>query len=121
MPRVGRLSLRRHAWAVYLFSTGLLGLAYLVFKGTPVNSGPVFNVLGLSSVVAIVTAIRVHRTARFSWGLIAAGLSTFVAGDVLAYNYTRFFGGQLPFPSVADGFYLATGPLLDRRSTLARS
>lgn len=35
-----------------------------------------------------------------------------MAGDVLAYNYTRFFGGTLPFPSVADVFYLATGPLL---------
>ena len=33
-------------------------------------------------------------------------------GDVLAYNYTRFFGTPLPFPSVADAFYLAVYPLL---------
>lgn len=96
----------------YLGTAGTLGLGYLVFKGTAVNSGPVFNLLGISSIVAIAAAVRVYRVARFSWVLIAAGLSTFVAGDVLAYNYTRFFGGPLPFPSVADGFYLATGPLL---------
>ena len=97
---------------VYLSATGLLGLAYLFLKGTPVHSGPVFNLIGLSSVVAIVAAIRVYRVARLSWVLIAAGLATFVTGDVLSYNYTRFFGSTLPFPSVADGFYLATGPLL---------
>jgi diguanylate cyclase (GGDEF)-like protein/PAS domain S-box-containing protein len=72
---------------------------------------PVFNLIGFSSVVAIVAAIWVHRVARLAWALIAAGLVTFVVGDVLAYNYTRFFGEVLPFPSVADGFYLATGPL----------
>ena len=88
-----------------------LAALYLFLEGTPFNSGPVFNVLGLSSVVAIVAAIGMHRAARLPWALIAAGLTTFVAGDVLAYNYQRFFGHELPFPSIADGFYLATGPL----------
>ena len=97
---------------MYLVASVLLGLGYLFLKGTPVHSGPIFNLIGLSSVAAIIVATRVHGTARLSWGLIAAGLATFVAGDVLAYNYTRFFGVALPFPSVADGFYLATGPLL---------
>src|SRR5207253_6567549 len=87
-------------------------LLYLFGKGTPLNSGPVFNLLGLSSIAAIVAAIRMHRVARLSWALIAAGLATFVAGDILAYNYKRFFGTDLPFPSVADGFYLAVYPLL---------
>ena len=103
---------RRYAWAAYLIAMTVLALLYLFLKRTPFHSGPVFNVLGLSSVVAIVAAIWMHRAARLAWGLIAAGLTTFVAGDVLAYNYERFFGKQLPFPSVADGFYLATGPLL---------
>jgi len=89
-----------------------LALLYLFLKETPFHSGPVFNVLGFSSVAAIALAIWMHRSARLPWALIAGGLTTFVAGDVLAYNYERFFGKQLPFPSVADGFYLATGPLL---------
>ncbi len=111
-PRIGRRWGSRHGWAAYLCAAGLLGLGYLFLKETPLHSGPVFNLIGLSSVVAIVAAIRIHRTARLAWALIGAGLVTFVTGDVLAYNYTRFFGGVLPFPSVADGFYLATGPLL---------
>jgi diguanylate cyclase (GGDEF)-like protein/PAS domain S-box-containing protein len=110
--RIGWPWLRRDGWAGYLLGAGLLSLGYLFLKGTVVHSGPVFNLIGLSSVVAIVVATSVHRVARFAWALIAAGLIAFVVGDVLAYNYTRFFGGVLPFPSVADGFYLATGPLL---------
>jgi signal transduction histidine kinase len=103
---------RRYAWAAYLISMTGVAVLYLFLKRTPFHSGPAFNVLGLSSVFAILAAIRMYRSARLPWALIAAGLTTFVAGDVLAYNYERFFGRQLPFPSVADGFYLATGPLL---------
>ena len=103
---------RRFAWAAYLTATTGLALLYLFLKNTPLHSGPVFNLIGLSSVVAIVVGLSMHRVARLAWSLIACGLTTFVAGDVLAYNYQRFFGGTLPFPSVADGFYLATGPLL---------
>jgi signal transduction histidine kinase len=103
---------RRYAWAAYL--TGMTGLAllYLFAKDTPFHSGPAFNVLGLSSVVAVVAATWMHRAPRLPWALIACGLATFVSGDVLAYNYQRFFGHELPFPSVADGFYLAMYPLL---------
>ncbi len=110
--RDGQAAFRRYGWALYLLAIGLLGLGYLFFKGTPLNSGPIFNLIGLSSIAAIIAAMRVYRVATLSWALIAAGLGTFVAGDVLAYNYSRFFGGALPFPSVADAAYLATGPLL---------
>ena len=37
--------------------------------------------------------------------------SSFLPGDVLAYNYKAFFGTALPFPSVADPVYLAVYPL----------
>ncbi len=110
LPRT-RHALPGYGWAVYLSVTGLVGLAYLLLKGTYLHSGPVFNLIGLSSIVAILATVRSSR-ARMSWLLIAAGLTTFVAGDVLSYNYTRFFGTTLPFPSVADAVYLATGPLL---------
>jgi signal transduction histidine kinase len=103
---------RRYAWAAYLIAMTGLALTYLFLKDTPLHSGPMFNLIGLSSVVAIVIGILLHRVARLPWVLIACGLTTFVAGDVLAYNYQRFFGKELPFPSVADGFYLATGPLV---------
>jgi len=103
---------RRYGWAAYLIAAGGVSVLYLLLKGTPIHSGPVFNLIGLSSIVAIAAAIRMHRTARLPWALIAGGLAAFIAGDVLAYNYKRFFGVELPYPSVADGFYLATYPLL---------
>src|SRR3984893_14648346 len=103
---------RRHGWAGYLVAMAGLAFLYLVLKRTPFHSGPVFNLIGLSSIVAISVAILVHRAAVLPWALIAGGLVAFVAGDVLAYNYERFFDVKLPFPSVADGFYLATYPFL---------
>lgn len=66
-------SVRRYAWVVYLIAMTGLALLYVFLKRTPFHSGPVFNVLGLSSVVAIVAAMWMHRAARPPWALIAAG------------------------------------------------
>ena len=46
------------------------------------------------------------------WFLFAAGLAFFTAGDVITYNYERFFHTPLPFPSVGDVMYLAVYPCL---------
>ena len=72
------------------------------------NSGPVFNLIGLSAVVAILVGARHNaRGRRLPWYLFALGQALFVLGDVLAYNYERIFGEATPFPSIADVFYLA--------------
>jgi diguanylate cyclase (GGDEF)-like protein/PAS domain S-box-containing protein len=95
----------RTAWWLYL--AVMLPIAVLYLAG-PLNSGPVFNLIGFSGVIAILVGVRTHRpTARLAWYLIAAGLAFFVAGDVLSYNYATLFGGTLPYPSVADAVYLA--------------
>ena len=107
-----RARLRRHGWIVFLAVTAALAAPYLAFRGTAINSGPVFNLFGAASVAAILVSARINRVARFPWILIAIGLAAFVTGDVLAYNYQRFFGTELPFPSIADLFYLATYPFL---------
>ncbi len=39
-------------------------------------------------------------------------MTFFVAGDVITYNYDRFFGTELPFPSIGDVFYLSVYPCL---------
>src|ERR1700680_402843 len=99
----------RHAWWLYLAVMVAIPVAYLA---GPLNAGPVFNVIGVSGVVAVVAGVRMHRpAARWAWYLIALALSLFVAGDVLAYNYTAFFGVALPFPSIADPVYLAVYPV----------
>ena len=104
-------SLRRTPdWLAYALATGLLAALYLL---GPLNSGPVYNVIGASSAVAVALGAARHRPrGRGGWYLVALGEALFVAGDVLAYNYDRLFGAPLPFPSVADPVYLLMYPCM---------
>jgi PAS domain S-box-containing protein len=104
--------MRRWLWLVYLAAAVLGGLAYYFFPPLA-KSGPFFNILGLSSVAAIVLGIRLHRPAsKLPWVLFAVGLFLFIFGDFITYNYTRLFGHDIPFPSVGDVAYLAVYPCL---------
>ena len=104
--------LKRKAWWAFLAVMAPMAGLYLV--GPPAfNSGFVFNCFGLSAVAAIVCGVRLHRPSpRTPWYLFAIGQTVFVTGDVLAYNHQRFFGSKLPFPSIADSFYLAVYPAI---------
>jgi diguanylate cyclase (GGDEF)-like protein/PAS domain S-box-containing protein len=76
------------------------------------NSGPVYNIIGASAVVALIVGARKNsQDRRLPWYMFALAQALFVIGDVLAYNYRSFFGTALPFPSIADVFYLAVAPL----------
>ncbi|HEY5144848.1 MAG TPA: EAL domain-containing protein [Solirubrobacteraceae bacterium] len=100
------------AWWVYLVGAGSLTLLYL-FGPPLLHSGPVFNLIGLSGVAAIIVGTRINRPSDpRPWYLFAAGQALFVTGDALAYNYQRIFGSALPFPSVADIPYLLVYPAL---------
>ncbi|MDX6572604.1 MAG: two-component system, NtrC family, sensor kinase, partial [Gaiellales bacterium] len=100
----------RQPWLLYAAAAGAVAVAYIA---GPLNEGPVMNLIGASAVVAtIVGARRNSPEHRLPWYLFAFAQALFVTGDVLSYNYTRFFGGQLPFPSIADPFYLAVYPSL---------
>jgi PAS domain S-box-containing protein len=103
--------MRRRAWLCYL--AGGYGLLVLWELVGALKTGPVFNVIALSSPIAIVLAVRMHRPERpLPWYLFALGQTFFVAGDVITYNYDRFFGTDLPFPSIGDFAYLAVYPCL---------
>ena len=79
------------------------------FKG----SGPVFNLLGLAPVVAIVVGIRLHRpSSRAPWLLFAAGSALFWLGDLYTYSYPLLLGAEVPFPSPGDGLYLLVYPVI---------
>jgi len=106
--RVRTLSRRPWVW----YPAGALAVAVLYLAG-PLGAGPIFNLLGASSAVAVVAgARRWSPRGRLGWELIALGQVLFVAGDVLAYNYEALFGSELPFPSIADPLYLAMYPCL---------
>jgi signal transduction histidine kinase len=100
----------RQPWLLYIAAVSAVAIVYLA---GPLNEGPVFNLIGASAVVAtIVGARRNSPEHRLPWYLFALAQAMFVSGDVLSYNYTRFFGGELPFPSMADALYLALYPSL---------
>jgi signal transduction histidine kinase len=124
MPKLGEVTrfalLRRRgafgrwlgdwAWLIFLgwmaAVTSAYGLAH--FTGPHwLNSGPAYNVIGVSAVVAILVGARRNvRGRRLPWYLFALGQTLYVLGDVFSDNYAWFFGGVLPSVSIADAFYL---------------
>ena len=91
---------------------GAATAAYMLGPGA-MHSGPVYNALGVSAAVAVLTGIAINRPRpRLPWLLFAGGQALFVCGDVIGYNWTRFFGGDLPYPSLADALYLLVYPCL---------
>ena len=103
--------MKSRAWVLYLSGgvAALLGFLFLPHM----RQGWVFNLISLSSPVAIVVAVRMWKpTVRAPWYLFALGQTFFVVGDVITYNYEQFFGTELPYPSIGDVAYLLVYPCL---------
>jgi diguanylate cyclase (GGDEF)-like protein/PAS domain S-box-containing protein len=105
--------MRRPAlWQSYLLVGALLTALY-VWVPPFAGSGPVMNLLGLSPVLAILAGLRRYKPAStLPWLFFAVGFALFWAGDLYTYTYPRVFGGDVPFPSTGDGFYVAVYPAL---------
>jgi diguanylate cyclase (GGDEF)-like protein/PAS domain S-box-containing protein len=103
---------RSRVWLVYLFVGGLLTAGYLWFPPLQA-SGPLINLLGLSSSVAIGVGIYLHRPrARAAWLLLLLGQFLFFAGDLYTYSYPKLLGAEVEFPSLGDAIYLTVYPAL---------
>lgn len=101
---------RMKTWRTYLALGTLMVLVYfLPFFPIP---QVLYNVIGLSAVAAVAVGARLRGAARpLSWYLLAGGLFAFVAGDLVWTFHTTVLRVELPYPSVADVFYLAAYPL----------
>jgi diguanylate cyclase (GGDEF)-like protein/PAS domain S-box-containing protein len=112
MSRLRRLDWRGRAWIVYLAAGALLTGAYLWFPPLKAN-GPLINLLGLSSSIAIAVGIYLHRPkARAAWLLFIVGQFLFFAGDLYTYSYPKLTGAEVEFPSLGDAIYLTVYPAL---------
>ena len=105
------MAMKARAWLVYLLTGAVATLVFLFVPGMRV--GGLLNLIAVSSPIVILVALRMnHVEYKLPWILIALGQVFFVAGDVITYNYERFFGTELPFPSIGDVFYLSVYPCL---------
>ena len=102
--------MRGRLWLLYLAAGLAVAVGGLRLPG--LQASIVYQLVGLSTVVSILTGMRLHRPARRGiWYGLAAGLGMFVAGDVVYSVYVDVLHRE-PFPSPADGLYLASYPLL---------
>jgi len=105
----GALTSRRHVLTGYSLWLALLVATYYVWPGLRVEAGGLFD---LSGGFAIVAGVVINRPARKTpWLLLAAANLTFAAGQISFLVLTDIIKANVPFPSIADVFYLATYPL----------
>ncbi|HWI21427.1 MAG TPA: EAL domain-containing protein [Baekduia sp.] len=106
-----RLS-RPQIWQIWLavgFAAMVLYAVVPPFKG----SGPWMNILSFSPVAGILIGQRWFKPEnRKPWLFFALGFFFFWLGDIYTYTYPRVFGGDVPFPSPGDAFYVAVYPAL---------
>ncbi len=103
--------MKARAWAIYLSISGAVLVAFVFIH--PIRVGWLYNLIGLSAVIAIIVGARMNEPRqRLPWYLVAIGQALWVAGDVITYNYDRFFGTAPPFPSIGDLLYLSVYPFL---------
>ncbi|MFF9809245.1 putative bifunctional diguanylate cyclase/phosphodiesterase [Streptomyces coeruleorubidus] len=71
-----------------------------------------FVAIGAVGVIGIVLGVILNHPAhRLPWLLLAAGNFAFAAGQATQIVLIQLLKEEIPFPSIADGFYLAAYPL----------
>ncbi len=99
-------------WQLYLAVGALLSALY-VWVPPFAGSGPLFNLLGLSPVLAILIGVRRYRGGSAGpWRWFAIGFLLFWLGDLYTYSYPRLTGAEVPFPSLGDAAYVIVYPAL---------
>jgi diguanylate cyclase (GGDEF)-like protein/PAS domain S-box-containing protein len=106
---VAALTWRRNVMTGYAVWMTVLIVCYYALPGLRLVT---WTCLGLSGVLAIVAGVVINRPARKTpWLLLAAANLSFAVGQLIFLLFTNVLKEAVPFPSVADVFYLATYPL----------
>ena len=89
-----------------------MALLVATYFGWPGLRTEAWGLIGLSGVLAIVAGVVINRPGRaVPWLLLAAANLSFAVGQVSFLVLTEIMKVTVPFPSFADGFYLAEYPL----------
>jgi signal transduction histidine kinase len=92
---------------VFVGAEVVLGVLYFLLDPSGLRAAT-FTAVSLGMVVAVVAGVRRWRPARpMAWYLIAGGQLLFSVGDAISFYRDWVIGSEVPFPSVADAFYLA--------------
>ncbi|MFI6843726.1 EAL domain-containing protein [Kitasatospora sp. NBC_00085] len=96
---------RHHLMVCYLVWMVLFTCIYYI---NPAQRIIWWTGIGLGGVAAIVVGVRLNRPSHaLFWYLLALANLSFTAGEVVQVIQLEFLHLGSPFPSVADGFYLA--------------
>lgn len=95
-------------WMVVLASVYFL----LLSAGNKTLLPYVWGLIGLSGIAAILTGIKINKpTTKWPWLLFASANLAFISGDIYFKVSHYILNKENPYPSWADGLYLATYPL----------
>jgi diguanylate cyclase (GGDEF)-like protein/PAS domain S-box-containing protein len=96
-------------WAYLMVNVPLVALIFLL----PAYHTFLWGAMGWGAVAAVVVGtVRYRPRYKLPWIVVAMALATFITGDIIYDVLTKYLHETNPFPSLADGFYLATYPLL---------
>ncbi|MGQ0679441.1 MAG: PAS domain-containing sensor histidine kinase [Actinomycetota bacterium] len=106
-----RLSPAHFSHAYLAFSGLLIGIYFVA--PSPLAKAIIYDSLVASGGLAVIAGTRIFRPAHSgAWYLIGASALLKAAGDVTWDVYEQVLKQQVPLPSWADVFYLASYPLL---------
>ena len=83
-----------------------------MIETTSLSKLVLYNGVGASAVVAVLVGIRRnHPPHQRHWYLIALSLASFLTADIV-YYVLEITSQAVPFPSIADAFYLGMYPIM---------
>ena len=107
-----RALVKRSTWWLFAVATLIPATMYFLLEPTSMTKLVLYNGIGLSAVIAVSVGVRRNRpeNAR-AWKFIRAGLVSFLCADIV-YYILESTSEVVPFPSIADAFYLGMYPLV---------
>lgn len=104
--------MKRILLSAYLFVVAGMSVAYFTVSPTPTTKLALYNGVGFLALLGTIVGIWLRRSdERKPWIMFAFGQASFLIADLI-YYWLETHREAVPFPSVADAFYLLMYPLV---------